>query len=58
MLYGKTGLIILKFWKPNAADKTFKLLINGQLFETSVKDQFDLLLEGLGMQSKRQHKNK
>ncbi|MEO6685796.1 MAG: acetyl-CoA carboxylase biotin carboxyl carrier protein subunit [Dyadobacter sp.] len=34
-----------------AADKTFKLLINGQLFETSVKDQFDLLLEGLGMQA-------
>ena len=33
------------------ADKTYKLLINGQLFEISVKDQFDLLLEGLGMQA-------
>ncbi|MDQ6479522.1 acetyl-CoA carboxylase biotin carboxyl carrier protein subunit [Dyadobacter sp. LHD-138] len=35
----------------NIADKTFKLLINGQPYETSAKDQFDLLLEGLGMQA-------
>ena len=35
----------------NFADKSFKFLINGQLFETSVKDPFDLLLEGLGMQT-------
>lgn len=35
----------------NVAEKTFKLLINGNLYETSVKDQFDLLLEGLGMQA-------
>ncbi|SEJ48986.1 biotin carboxyl carrier protein [Dyadobacter koreensis] len=35
----------------NVAEKTFKLLINGQPYETSVKDQFDLLLEGLGMQA-------
>jgi len=35
----------------NSTDKTFKLLINGQSFETSVKDPFDLLLEGLGMQT-------
>lgn len=34
----------------NMAEKTFKLLINGQPYETSVKDQFALLLEGLGMQ--------
>ena len=35
----------------NIADKTFRLLINGQPYETSAKDQFDLLLEGLGMQA-------
>ena len=35
----------------NFADKSFKFLINGQLFETSVKDPFDLLLEGFGMQT-------
>jgi len=35
----------------NVAEKTFKLLINGRPYETSVKDQFDLLLEGLGMQA-------
>ena len=27
------------------------MLINGQSYNTSVKDQFDLLLEGLGMQA-------
>jgi biotin carboxyl carrier protein len=32
-------------------DKTFRFIINGQLFETTVKDRFDLLLEGLGMQA-------
>jgi len=35
----------------NGSEKTFRLLINGQLYETSVKDPFDLLLEGLGMQA-------
>lgn len=35
----------------NIADKTFRLLINGQPYETSAKDRFDLLLEGLGMQA-------
>lgn len=35
----------------NMADKTFKLRINGQPYETAAKDRFDLLLEGLGMQA-------
>jgi biotin carboxyl carrier protein len=33
------------------ATKSFRLLINGQIFNTSAKDEFDLLLEGLGMQA-------
>ena len=36
----------------NVADKTFQLLINGQLLKTAAKDQFDLLLESMGMQAK------
>ena len=36
----------------NPSAKTFKLLINGKLYSTSVKDQFDLLLEGMGMETK------
>ena len=36
----------------NLSDKTFQLLINGQLLTTTAKDQFDLLLEGMGMQAK------
>ena len=36
----------------NFADKTFQLLINGQLLKTAAKDQFDLLLESMGMQAK------
>lgn len=40
----------------NPADKTFQLLINGQHFNTTVKDQFDLLLEGMGMQAKATQK--
>jgi len=35
----------------DTAEKTFRLLINGKPFDTSVKDQFDLLIEGLGMQA-------
>lgn len=35
----------------NPTEKTYQLKINGQLLETSVKDQFDQLLEGLGMQT-------
>lgn len=36
----------------NHPEKTYQLLINGRLFTTTVKDQFDVLLEGMGMQSK------
>jgi len=36
----------------NLPEKTFQILINGQLLTTSTKDQFDLLLEGMGMQAK------
>ena len=36
----------------NVVDKTFQLLINGQLIKTAAKDQFDLLLESMGMQAK------
>ena len=40
----------------NGSEKTFHLLINGQHIHTSVKDQFDLLLEGMGLQSKAAQK--
>ncbi|TDE13335.1 biotin/lipoyl-containing protein [Dyadobacter psychrotolerans] len=36
----------------NHQEKTFQLLINGLLVKTSVKDQFDLLLEGMGLEAK------
>ena len=36
----------------NIPEKTYRLLINGQHFTTTVKDQVDLLLEGMGMQVK------
>ena len=36
----------------NHSEKTYRLLINGQHFTTTIKDQFDLLLEGMGMQAK------
>jgi biotin carboxyl carrier protein len=35
----------------NAAEKSVHLLINGQHFFTSAKDNLDLLLEGMGMQA-------
>lgn len=36
----------------NSSEKIYQLVINGQHFTTNVKDQFDLLLEGMGMQAK------
>lgn len=36
----------------NYSEKTYRILINGQLFTTTVKDQVDLLLEGMGIQAK------
>ena len=40
----------------NPSEKIYQLVINGQLFTTNVKDQFDLLLEGMGMQAKTAQK--
>jgi acetyl/propionyl-CoA carboxylase alpha subunit len=37
--------------RSNPAEKTVHLIINGQHYYTSTKDQLDLLLEGMGMQS-------
>jgi len=36
----------------NPSEKIYQLVINGQHFTTNVKNQFDLLLEGMGMQAK------
>ncbi|WP_221394212.1 acetyl-CoA carboxylase biotin carboxyl carrier protein subunit [Dyadobacter sp. NIV53] len=38
------------------SEKTYQLLINGRHFTTTVKDQVDLLLEGMGMQAKQAQK--
>lgn len=35
----------------DVAGKSFQLMINGQLYRTMVKDQIDMMLEGLGMNS-------
>lgn len=40
----------------NAGEKSFRFLINGKEITTSGKDEFDLLLEGLGMTNKTAQK--